>query len=207
MRWTALLGDIVGDFQMRHRSDSLGAAENADKTTPDTASVANEAIPRVPGRIANWPVYLALVLILAVIDQLSKVAAVAALAPPPAGAGKSITIWPKVIYLRYAENTGAAFSFMSGRTGLLSIISILAAIGMFWWWYRIPAEEKWGRTALAMIIAGAIGNLIDRVRLGYVVDFFDTYIFGYDYPVFNIADSLICIGVGILLIRTWKGRV
>lgn len=182
---------------------------NAKQASPpeEKNAEAQETVRREPGGLADWRWYAALAGAWVVIDQLTKLWAVAVLAPPPRGQGRAFTIIPDVFYLRYAENTGAAFSFMTGQTGWLALISVAATLGMAFWWTRVPAQEKWGRSALTIIVAGAVGNLVDRVRLGYVVDFFDAFIGSYDYPVFNVADSLICVGVVVLLARTWKGHV
>ena len=96
---------------------------------------------------------------------------------------------------------------LTGNPGLLAIISILAAAGLTFWWTRLPAEELLGRIALAMVVAGAVGNLIDRALRSYVVDFFDVYWRTHHFPVFNVADSMICVGVGVLLLRTWRGKL
>lgn len=183
-----------------------GAAISKTTDRPGESS-APTAEPIETGGWAGWKLYLPLALGLIVFDQVSKWLSVLYLAPPPTGAGQTIVLIPNVFQLQYATNTGAAFSLFEGRVGMLAIISLMASAGMVWWWTRLPRQEHWGRTSLAMIIAGAIGNLIDRVRLGYVVDMFDAYIGTYDYPVFNVADSLICIGVVILIFRAFRGKV
>ena len=163
-----------------------------------------------PGGFALWPLSAAILFVGVIVDQLTKFWAVAALKPenyPYGGPGRIIVIIPEVFQLRYAENRGAAFSILQGQVGFLTVVSFIVAVVVAIWWTRAPADEKWGRLSLAMILSGAIGNLIDRVFLGYVVDMFDTFIFGYDYPVFNIADSLICVGVVILIVRAWQGKV
>jgi signal peptidase II len=150
---------------------------------------------------------LGFVALLVLVDQVTKWISVLALAPPPAGAGKTIVLLPGVFQLRYAENTGAAFSIFTGRVNFLALVSLVASGFLVWWWRKVPPSERWGRGALVLILGGAVGNLIDRVRLGYVIDMFDAFIGSYDYPVFNVADSLICVGVAVLLVRAWKGKV
>ena len=101
----------------------------------------------------------------------------------------------------YVENPGAAFGILHGKQGLLSAISIIAVIVLL---ALICQERRMGvSVSLALILGGTCGNLIDRVRLGYVVDFLDVSVKNYHWPSFNIADSAITIGVGILLVVTF----
>ncbi len=111
-----------------------------------------------------------------------------------------------VFNLTLLHNTGAAFSFLSDAggwqrwlfTGLASIISVALLV----WLYRLPAERNWLAAALALVLGGAVGNLCDRVRLGYVVDFLDFYYETWHWPAFNVADAAITIGAIMLIIDT-----
>lgn len=102
-----------------------------------------------------------------------------------------------------AHNYGAAFSFLSQAggwqrwffTALAGIVSVVLII----WLFRLQAREKLTAVALAMIIGGAIGNLVDRVNHGYVVDFIDVFYASYHWPAFNLADSAISCGIVLLL--------
>lgn len=102
-----------------------------------------------------------------------------------------------------AHNYGAAFSFLSQAggwqrwffTGLAGVVSIVLII----WLFRLKTHEKLTAVALAMIIGGAIGNLVDRVNHGYVVDFIDVFYGSYHWPAFNLADSAITCGIVLLL--------
>lgn len=113
--------------------------------------------------------------------------------------------------IHYVENTGAAFGILQGKQTLLTLVSIIA-IGILLLLIIYEREEKRGMlSALALILGGTCGNLIDRIRLEYVVDFLQFYIkLGekhYYWPSFNVADSAITIGVGILVIVTlWQER-
>ena len=103
-----------------------------------------------------------------------------------------------------AHNTGAAFSFLSNAGGwqvwFLSILAALISVVIVVWMYRLPVKEKVNLYALAFILGGAIGNLVDRVRLGYVVDFIDAHWNDAHWPAFNLADSAIFLGVGLLIL-------
>jgi len=98
-------------------------------------------------------------------------------------------------YLTYVENRGAAFGILQDFRWFFIILTIVA-VGLMTW-YFIKNKNRVARMALALIISGAVGNFIDRLIRGYVVDFLDFYPFGYDFPVFNAAD--ICINVGAFL--------
>ncbi len=183
------------------------AEEQQNPTEKTTTQSEPEALP--PGGFAGWKSALAVVVGMLALDHLSKWLAIVYLKPEPGQYVNlpKVDLIPGLFQLQYAENTGAAFSMFDGNVGALAIVSILAASAMTWWWTRLPAGEKWGRLALSLVVAGAIGNLIDRVFRGYVVDFFLAYFRDYRWPVFNVADTIICIGVGVLILRSWQGKV
>ena len=112
-----------------------------------------------------------------------------------------VTSW---LNMTLAHNYGAAFSFLSDAggwqrwlfTGLASIVTVILIV----WLLRLPAAEKRTAAALCMIIGGAVGNLIDRMAHGYVVDFIDVYYQNWHWPAFNVADSAITGGVILLLL-------
>lgn len=112
--------------------------------------------------------------------------------------------------LTLAHNTGAAFSFLGDAGGwqrwLFVIIGIAMSVAILRWLYRSPTHEKWQACGLALILGGAIGNIYDRIAYGYVIDFFDFHINTWHYATFNVADSAICIGVVIWLLRSLKNK-
>lgn len=102
----------------------------------------------------------------------------------------------------HARNTGAAFSFLAGEAGWQRFVFIgiaLAAVVLIVYLLRKHQREFGFSLALSLILGGAIGNLIDRVRLGYVIDFLDFYYAGWHFPAFNVADSAITVGAAILI--------
>lgn len=106
--------------------------------------------------------------------------------------------------ITHVRNTGAAFGFFAGDVNLLRtlffiVVTIGALIVIFFIFRRIGGAMILVPLSLAMIVAGAIGNLVDRIRLGYVTDFLDFYWHGYHWPAFNVADSAITVGVFLLL--------
>lgn len=112
--------------------------------------------------------------------------------------GDKIEVIKGFFYIGYTKNTGAAWGIFSGHTEYLAIFSVVATLGLIY--MLLLMKRGLAAFSVALVIAGAIGNAIDRIRLGFVIDFIDTYIFGYDFPTFNIADSAITVGMILLLI-------
>jgi len=112
-----------------------------------------------------------------------------------------LTSW---LNMTLAHNYGAAFSFLSDAGGwqrwLLTGLATVVTGVLIIWLTRLPASDKLTAAALALIIGGALGNVIDRTRHGYVVDFIDVYYRGWHWPAFNLADSAITCGVILLLL-------
>ena len=112
-----------------------------------------------------------------------------------------VTSW---LNMTLAHNYGAAFSFLSDAGGwqrwLFTILASIVTVVLIVWLLRLPKDDIRTGAALGLIIGGAIGNLVDRITLGYVVDFIDVYYQGWHWPAFNIADSAITCGVTLLLI-------
>lgn len=117
---------------------------------------------------------------------------------------QSIPIIPGFFSLTHIQNPGGAFGFLSTQTSdiqrlLFLFVSCLAVGLIFYFYKKTPQEQTWLSTAFALVFGGAVGNLIDRVRLGKVVDFLDFYIGNLHWPAFNIADSAVSIGMVIFL--------
>lgn len=110
--------------------------------------------------------------------------------------------------LTYARNTGAAFSFLSDAGGwqrwLFAGLAIVMSSFIGLWLKRLQAHETLMAVSLSLVLGGAIGNLIDRVAYGYVIDFLDVYYDNWHWPAFNIADSAICVGVALMLLDGFK---
>ena len=112
--------------------------------------------------------------------------------------GDSIEIVEGFLYIAYTRNTGAAWGIFGEHTEYLAIFSVVASLVLVY--VLLHMKRGFGALSLAIVIGGAVGNAIDRIQLGWVVDFIDTYVFGYDFPTFNIADSAITVGVCFLVI-------
>ncbi|MCM8854284.1 MAG: signal peptidase II [Candidatus Thiodiazotropha sp.] len=115
---------------------------------------------------------------------------------------ESVTVLP-FFDLTLLYNKGAAFSFLSDQGGWQRWFFIILAIGvtivLIGWLWRLKCEEQWIAVALSLIIGGAIGNVIDRILFGQVIDFLHFHYQGHYFPAFNVADSAITVGVAIML--------
>ena len=110
----------------------------------------------------------------------------------------TIPLWEGVFHLTYCENTGAAFSMFSGQRWMLLAVTIVLLVGLLYALCKNWMQNPFGRMSLRLIISGAIGNMIDRFLLGYVVDLFDFRLI--NFPIFNVADILLCVGVGMMVL-------
>ena len=140
------------------------------------------------------------VLALLIIDIISKILAKRYLT------GTSIVIIKNFFKLTYAENKGAAWSMFDNNTVMVAIISGIIILGICYFLYKNKPKNKIEKVTYALVLAGAIGNFINRVIYGYVIDFIDIKIFNYNYPIFNLADVFIVIGIFWLIIDTWRGE-
>jgi len=117
--------------------------------------------------------------------------------------GDGCTLIAGFFDLRYVRNTGAAWGMLAGRQLFLIVFSLLALSAMLGWYRHALARLPLGWLTLGLLTGGIIGNLIDRVWLGYVVDFLDFYLGSSHFPAFNVADAAICTGVGLYLLTQW----
>ena len=116
--------------------------------------------------------------------------------------GQSIVVNPFLSWT-YLQNTGAAFSFLAGggmmQKSFLLVVSILVSIWIVIWTQRTPSIYRQKLLGQFLLLSGAVGNLIDRAQYGFVIDFIDVHFNSFYWPVFNIADSLIFVGVALLI--------
>ena len=113
---------------------------------------------------------------------------------------ESIEIIEGFFSITYICNTGAAWSILEGKMVFFYVITIIAIIGLCLYFTTLKQYQILAQIGIAMSLAGAIGNFIDRLAFQYVRDFLDFIIFGYDFPVFNVADSCLCIGIAFIII-------
>ncbi|EGQ0385491.1 lipoprotein signal peptidase [Staphylococcus pseudintermedius] len=126
--------------------------------------------------------------------------------------GESFAVVPKFLYITSHRNNGAAWGILSGKMTFFYIITIIVLIALIVFYIKEAKNNMLMQIAISLLFSGALGNFIDRVSSGEVVDFMDTVIFGYDFPIFNIADASLTIGVVLLIIvllkdQNQKGKV
>ena len=150
------------------------------------------------GKIKTYIIAAISVIVLVVLDQVTKLLAVSHLSPKQGG--NDVVLWDGVFRLRYLENRGAAFGSFQGQKIFLVLITILIFAVLCWIYTRIPNEKHFRiLQGLAIVVmAGAIGNFIDRIRLGYVIDFF--YFELINFPIFNVADIYVTCAVIVFII-------
>jgi signal peptidase II len=130
------------------------------------------------------------------LDQFTKGWVMGAFQP-----GRSMSVIPGFFNLTYVQNTGIAFGMMKGQGLLVALFVMALAIGAIFYARGLNWAGWEPNLVGGSLVGGAVGNLLDRTRLGYVVDFFDVYVGPHHWPVFNVADSLICVSVGWIVVR------
>jgi signal peptidase II len=140
-------------------------------------------------------VMLAVALLIYVADQATKAAIVATLA-----VGERLDVIGDVVQLWHAQNRGAAFSILQGELWLFFIVTAAALVMVAYFHRTLRERSIWLQVILGAILGGALGNFTDRVRLGYVVDFVSVGIGDVRWPTFNVADSAVVCGIGLLVI-------
>jgi signal peptidase II len=142
-------------------------------------------------------------LLVIVLDQLTKLWASSALSY-----AEPVAVLP-FFNLTLLHNTGAAFSFLSEAGGwqrwFFALVALLISAVILVWIKRLPSGKVWLAVALALVLGGALGNVWDRITLGYVVDFIDVYYQRWHWPAFNVADMAISVGAVMLIIDSLRG--
>ncbi len=123
----------------------------------------------------------------------------------------SLEIIPGFFNLVHVRNPGGAFSIFAGadsalRQGLFLVMTVFIVIVLLFAYRKLRPEDRWTRTSYALIVGGALGNLVDRLRFGEVIDFLDCYVGAYHWPAFNVADSAITVGALMLVVSLLRGK-
>ncbi|HXE81443.1 MAG TPA: signal peptidase II [Vicinamibacterales bacterium] len=158
--------------------------------------------PPAAARLHEW----LLIGVIVALDQITKQLVVRSLA-----VRESVTIIPGLLDFTHVRNTGAAFGLLNsvdfpGKTMVISGVALAALLVMAAYAAALPARQKLARLGLALVLGGAAGNLIDRIRQGYVVDYVDFYWRGWHFWAFNVADAAITIGVGLVILDLLRPR-
>ena len=146
-------------------------------------------------------IIIILSIIFLIIDQITKILVVNSLVP-----GENIEIIKNIFSIIYTNNTGAAFSILLWKRIFLIVVAILIIGILLYYIKKNKVDGKLNIIAFSLIIGGSLGNLIDRIVRGYVVDFISIKLGSYNFPIFNIADTLIVVGVFLLLIGNTGGN-
>ena len=144
-----------------------------------------------------------MIILIIAFDQITKYLAERNLA-----GGKIVSFIPNVVQFRYAQNTGMAFSMFSGARWIFVALTVVVCAGVLWYMFSNKCSSLWLYWSLGVVVSGGLGNLIDRVRFGYVVDFIEpTFV---NFAVFNIADSAVTLGaislVAYLICDAFKSK-
>jgi len=138
-------------------------------------------------------IWILAAVLLTAADQLIKYIVINNISPTD-----MIEVIPGILNFVYVKNTGAAFSLLSGKTFILSIVSLAVCVFLVWYLLKKKPKSKFFMLSLGMILGGAVGNLIDRVFRGFVVDYIEACFI--NFPVFNLADIAITLGAVMLMI-------
>lgn len=135
------------------------------------------------------------------LDQITKLSVVANLSI------KTVAVMPYINF-HLAHNKGAAFGILATAGGwqrwAFIVIALIISVMIFAWSKRLGVKDKWEILALGLVMGGAWGNLVDRIRLGYVIDFIDFYIGNWHWYTFNVADIAICVGTVLLILFSFR---
>lgn len=144
------------------------------------------------------PIFWTVAVVGLILDQVTKYAVVQNFTD----IGDSFPLWKNIFHFTYVINTGAAFSFFSGGVGWLRWLSLIVSLGLIGFAWYVPKMNKIEQWGYGFILAGALGNGIDRFLFGYVVDFLDFRFI--KFPVFNVADVSINLGIIFLLLSSFQ---
>ena len=178
----------------------------AENSNPPPAAVTRDG-PALAGRFRAYRLLYGLALAVLAADQATKfwIAARVPFNPLHAhGGGNDLVVIRGFFYFIHVGNTGAAWSIFSGRSVLLAFLAAATLVAIFCWRRALSLKDRLPQICFGLLCGGIIGNLIDRLRHGHVVDFIDLHFGSYIYPTFNVADAGICIGVILYLLQSLK---
>jgi signal peptidase II len=151
-----------------------------------------------------WWLFFMLVAMVLILDQGTKLYVHTTFALHEAR-----VVVPDFFHLTYVRNSGAAFGLLARQHPtflrfFFPTVTILAVLVLLFYYTRVLREQVLTRWGICLIVGGAVGNGIDRLWLGQVIDFIDVHVYDYHWPAFNLADSAICVGVGLLLLEALR---
>ena len=190
--------------------------KNADPTPSDNQPSAGgiekpqSAIPHPQsglGRLRAYRLLLTLGLVVLVLDQATKFWIAARVPFDPMhshGLGNDIEVIRGFFYIIHVGNTGAAWSMFAGRSMMLALLAAGTLVAIFFWRHSLGLRQPLSQVCFGLLCGGIVGNLIDRLLHGHVIDFLDFHFGSYIYPTFNVADSGICVGVILYVLQSLR---
>ncbi|HSY53720.1 MAG TPA: signal peptidase II [Opitutaceae bacterium] len=181
--------------------------------TPTQASVSRDTLksiasPAEPAsglrRILAYRLLLLLAALVVVLDQATKAWIHAHLLFGTYGEPGAIPVVRGFFYLVHVGNTGAAWSIFAGRSAALAVLAAATLAAIFFWRRPLGLRQAGVQICFGLLCGGILGNLVDRLLYGHVIDFLDFHFGSYIYPTFNVADSAICIGVGLYVLHSLR---
>jgi signal peptidase II len=181
--------------------------------TPTQAPVSRDTLksitsPAEPAsglrRIIPYRLLLLLATFVVVLDQATKAWIQARLPFPTYGESGAIPVVRGFFYLVHVGNTGAAWSLFAGKSAVLALLAAATLAAIAFWRRHLGLRQTSVQICFGLLCGGILGNLVDRLVYGHVIDFLDFHFGRYIYPTFNLADSAICIGVGLYLLHSLR---
>jgi len=181
--------------------------------TPPQAPVSRDTLKSITSpagpasglrRILAYRLLLLLAALVVVLDQVTKAWIHARLPFGTYGEPDAITIVPGFFYLVHVGNTGAAWSLFAGKSAALALLAAATLAAIALWRRQLGLRQTRVQICFGLLCGGILGNLVDRLLHGHVIDFLDFHFGSYIYPTFNLADSAICIGVGLYLLHSLR---
>ena len=182
---------------------SPSPATPGNHTSPNETATAPVAVSRWE-RLHAYRLFWWLSLVVFALDQLTKAWIAATLPFPTYEPPGAITVIDGFFYIIHVGNTGAAWSLFAGQTAMLALLAVITLACIFYWRRALDLKKGPVQLAFGLLCGGIIGNLLDRLRHGHVIDFVDLHFGDYIYPTFNVADAGICIGVAVYLIHSLR---
>ncbi len=155
-------------------------------------------------RLRAYRLLWVLAIALFVVDQISKIWINAKIPFGTYGPPGAVTVIDGFFYLVHVGNTGAAWSMFSGKSAWLALLALVTLIAIYCWRHSLGLRQRIVQLSFGLLCGGIVGNLVDRLLHGHVIDFLDFHFGTYVYPTFNVADAGICVGVAIYLIHSLR---
>jgi signal peptidase II len=182
----------------------MSTAPATPPATPHTQTATPQVAVSRWARVHHYRLLWWLGLAVFMADQLTKLWIAATLPFPTYDPPDAITVIENFFYIIHVGNTGAAWSLFAGQTTMLALLAVITLGGIYYWRRNLELKKPPVQLAFGLLCGGIIGNLVDRVLHGHVIDFIDLHFGSYVYPTFNVADAGICVGVIIYLIHSLR---